>query len=191
MQILDAAFADSARRSGALLACRPGCTQCCVGVFAINALDSDRLRRGMAHLKRKDPARFGRVLERARQTVARLSPEFPGDAITGMLGESEGEQERFEDFGNEEVCPALDPATGRCDVYAYRPLTCRVFGPPVRTEDGLGCCELCYQGASAEQVAACEMQVDPDDFEAELLKTLESSGSSGRTIAAWVLASQR
>ena len=37
-------------------------------------------------------------------------------------------------------------------------MTCRVFGPPVRSEDGLGVCELCFQGASDKEIAACEMK---------------------------------
>ena len=41
-------------------------------------------------------------------------------------------------------------------------MTCRVFGPPVRSEGGLGVCELCFQGASEEAVAACEMVPDPE-----------------------------
>ena len=48
-------------------------------------------------------------------------------------------------------------------------MTCRVFGPPVRSEDGLGVCELCFQGASDEEIAACEMKPDPDDLESRLL----------------------
>ena len=33
------------------------------------------------------------------------------------------------------------------------------FGPPVRSEGGLGVCELCYHGASDQQIAACEMRL--------------------------------
>src|SRR5512146_2180364 len=29
-------------------------------------------------------------------------------------------------------CPVLDPDTRTCDLYAWRPITCRTFGPPVR-----------------------------------------------------------
>ena len=53
VQIVDAAFADAAQRSGKWLLCRPGCTQCCIGVFEINQLDAMRLRQGMAELKKK------------------------------------------------------------------------------------------------------------------------------------------
>jgi len=97
---------------------------------------------------------------------------------------------RFASFADDETCPALDPVTGNCELYDSRPMTCRVFGPPVRSEDGLGVCELCFQGASADEIAACEMTPDPDDLESELLKDLEDSrGIRGKTIIAFCLAS--
>jgi hypothetical protein len=69
-------------------------------------------------------------------------------------------------------------------------MTCRVFGPPVRTKDGLGVCELCYQGATDEEIAACEMIPDPDDVESRILATLEKkTGRRGDTIIAFTLGS--
>jgi hypothetical protein len=60
----------------------------------------------------------------------------------------------------------------------------------VRSEDGLGVCELCFQGASDKEIAACEMTSDPDDLESCLLKELEkSTGRRGNTIIAFCLAS--
>jgi hypothetical protein len=53
----------------------------------------------------------------------------------------------------------------------------------------LGVCELCYHGATEEQIAACEMAVDPDGLEATLLEEFEqSSGKQGRTLVAFALA---
>jgi len=80
----------------------------------------------------------------------------------------------------------LDPETGLCELYDARPTTCRTFGPPVRTEGGPGVCELCFHGATDEQIAACEMFVDSDDLEAKLLKKLEKTrGPRGQTIVAF------
>ena len=185
VQIVDAAFADAARRSGEWLVCRPGCTQCCIGAFAINPLDTARLRHGMEILKTQDPERAARVSARARAYLERVSGDFPGDTLTGILDESGSAQEGFEEFANDEPCPALDPKTGLCEVYEFRPMTCRVFGPPVRTEGGIGHCELCYHGASEAQIAACEMIADPEDLEAELLAELRT----GSTIVAYCLIS--
>jgi Fe-S-cluster containining protein len=192
---VDSALADVTRRSGDWLVCRPGCTQCCVGAFSINQLDAHRLRRGLDDLETRAPQRAAAVRARAREAVVRLAPEFPGDSISGLLDEGEEAEQLFAGFANDEPCPALDPETGNCELYESRPMTCRVFGPPVRSknvesEDGLGVCELCYHGASDEEIAACEMIPDPDNLEAALVKKLEkSTGTRGNTIIAYCLAS--
>ncbi len=189
VQIVDAAVADAARRSGSWLLCRPGCTQCCIGVFPISQLDVARLRDGLTSLVVSDPDRATAVLRRAEASVARLSPEFPGDPASGALDESRGEI--LEDFGNEEPCPALDPGTGLCDLYSARPMTCRVFGPPLRVEGGLGVCELCFQGATEEEIAACEVHVDSGNLEESLTAEAErATGHSGNTLVAWALLSR-
>jgi Fe-S-cluster containining protein len=185
---VNAALADSARRSGSWLACRPGCSQCCVGVFAINQLDVARLRKGLTELEAKEPERAARIRRRAHQAVARLAPEFPGDPATGWLDQSPEARQRWNDFAPDEPCPVLDPQTGTCELYDSRPILCRTFGPPVMEEGDLGVCELCFEGATDEQVAACEMRPDPDNLEAALLREMEkTSGASGETIIAFAL----
>lgn len=191
IQIVDSALLEATRKSGAWLACKPGCSQCCVGVFAINPLDAARLRNGLGELTLRDPARALALRQRVAASVAKLSPKYPGDVLSGLLGEEPDAQERFESFANDQPCPALDPAHGTCDLYEFRPMTCRVFGPPVRTEEGLGVCELCFHGAAPEEIAACEMIPDPDDLESTLLEQLErQGGATGNTIVAFALRDQ-
>jgi Fe-S-cluster containining protein len=192
VQIMDAALVNAARRAGEWLACRPGCTQCCYGAFSINQLDALRLREGMEMLRRANPALAVAVERRAADWIQEHGANFPGDPASGMLGESEEQRTRFEDYANDAACPALDPATGRCDLYEWRPMTCRVFGPPVRTQapEG-GCtalchCELCFVGASAVQIADCEMPV-PHQLEQRLVDEL---GVRGETIVAFALKSR-
>lgn len=185
VQIVDAALDDAARRSGEWLKCKPGCTQCCHGVFAISQLDAFRLRKGLRQLESTDPERARQVRQRAAAQVAKLAPAFPGDPETGVLSE---ETEAFDEFANEEPCPALDPATGTCSLYEFRPMTCRVFGPPVRSQDGIGVCELCFHGATEQEILACEMRTGTDELEAELLNCVqENTGKRGSTIVAYVL----
>ena len=196
VQIVDAALAETARKSGDWLVCRKGCTQCCFGPFAISQLDAVRLRQGLADLSKSDPRRAARVRKRAKQAVALLAPNFPGglfpgDPKTGILDEDEDAEARFADFANDEPCPALDPTTGTCDLYSARPMTCRTFGPPVRSgaEDALGVCELCYHGASDQQIAECEMVADPENLEEKLISEVEKkTGKRGNTIVAFCLA---
>jgi Fe-S-cluster containining protein len=189
VQIVDAALADVARRAGEWLACRVGCAQCCYGAFAINALDALRLKAGMEALRGVEPELAAEIERRARVWIEEHGAEFPGDPATGVLGETEGDQGRFEEFANEAACPALDAATGRCDVYAWRPMTCRVFGPPIRMAAGmgygqaLGHCELCFHGASEAEVKGCEMTI-PHELEEALL---EEVGEQGQTVVAFAL----
>lgn len=172
IQIVDAALAEAARKAGAWLACRPGCAECCIGPFAITALDAGRLQRGLAEI---DPAVAARILDRARASVARLERDYPGDTLARVLAEDEA--------GQSEPCPALDPETRTCDLYSWRPITCRTFGPPVRFDgESLAVCELCFEGATPEQVAACEVEIDPQDLESALL-----AGDETETIVAYAL----
>jgi Fe-S-cluster containining protein len=190
IQIVDSAFADAARRSGDLLVCKKGCTQCCIGVFAIHQLDAERLRRGLAALERRDATKAADVRKRAADAWRRLASDFPGDPVTGILDESVAGQKRFESFADDEPCPALNPVDGTCDLYESRPMTCRVFGPPIRSEDGLGACELCYRGVPDEEIAAYEMIPDPDDLETRLLDKVEKgTAKTGNTIVAFCLRS--
>lgn len=187
---MDAALADAAQRSGKWLVCRPGCTQCCVGPFPISQLDVARLQGGLAELERGDLERAARLRMRAREAFERMKNGFPGDPESGILAEDDDAQAAFDEFANDEPCPALDPATGTCDLYAHRPMTCREFGPPVRLEDGenaFSVCELCFQGATPEEVAACEMVPDPEALESRLIEDLEAQGHRGQTIVAFAL----
>jgi Fe-S-cluster containining protein len=191
IQIVDAALSETARKSGDWLVCRKGCTQCCYGAFPISQLDAWRLSKGLNDLESNDPKRAAQVKQRARQAVRRLSADFPGDPKSGILREDEDAEAAFADFANDEPCPALDPETGACDLYNARPMTCRTFGPPVRSgpEGGLAVCELCYHGASDEQIAECEMVPDPDNLEERLIAEAEKqTGKRGSTIVAWCLA---
>lgn len=177
IQIVDAALAEAARKAGSWLACRIGCTECCMGPFPINALDAERLRRGMAELSARDPERANRVRERSRSYVERLEREYRGDTVTRLIAE--------DDAAEDEPCPALDPETGACDLYPARPVTCRTFGPPVRFGgSALAVCELCFQGAADTQIAACEVEADPENLGAALLAELPEH----ETVVGWVLA---
>jgi Fe-S-cluster containining protein len=170
--------------------CSSACTQCCIGVFAINQLDAERLRRGLAELEKRDATKAAAVRKRATDAWRRLARDIPGDAATGILDESEEGQQRFDTFANEDPCPALNPGDGTCDLYEARPMTCRVFGPPIRSQDGLGACELCYHGVPDEEIGHYEMIPDPDDLESDLVERVEKvNGTSGNTVVAFCLAS--
>lgn len=187
LQVVDDAMAEAARRAGSWLSCRPGCTECCHGPFPINRLDARRLREGMAALAAADPERAREAGSRARRQLPLLLEDFPGDAETGALADDDEESDPYFTRHGSLPCPALDPATGCCDLYAWRPLTCRTFGPPARIgESALPPCHLCFQGAPAEAVEACRVEPDPHGLEDRLLSPL----GEDETLIAFALAGE-
>lgn len=173
LQVIDEAMAEAARRAGNRLACRPGCTGCCHGPFPINGLDAARLRRGLSELAAHDPDRAAAIVERARALLPVLVPDFPGDPTTGVLADDDADAyfERHAAL----PCPVLDPETGRCELYAHRPLSCRTFGPPVRIGDAdLPPCNLCFQGSRPEEIEACRVDPDPHGVEDRLVRRFQA-----------------
>jgi Fe-S-cluster containining protein len=188
--LIDGAFADAAKRSGPHLLCRAGCAQCCVGVFAIGPADALRLTEGLAALAHEDPQRAARVRERSAASWTRLTPQFPGNVTTGALelDPSGDPPDTFEHFANHEPCPALDPEHGTCDLYAWRPETCRVFGPPIATGEGYGVCELCFQAATPLEVAQAAITPPSEERCNALDQAAVAAGAiPGATIVAFVL----
>ena len=188
VQIVDAALASAASRSGEHLACRAGCSQCCHGVFEIAALDAARLRDGLAVA---DAAVSTRVRERVVSAQAKLGPFYPGDVSTGILTGTAEEIELFEEWAHAEPCPALDPETQTCDLYEHRPILCRTFGPPILNdpedrEAGLAICELCFTDATDEDIAGAEMDSSFRGLQEEAEAEYEANNpGAGPTIVAY------
>jgi Fe-S-cluster containining protein len=189
VQIVDAALADATTRSGTHLVCRPGCTQCCIGVFPIAHEDAARLRAGLELLTQTDPARAARVRTRVAASLTRLDPWFPGDLVTGILHEDYEAAILFEEFANDEPCPVLDLEHGTCDLYESRPILCRTFGPPMRTpEQNLATCELCYIHASTDEIAACELDPAIPELESASNESFNAAHNlHGETLIAYAL----
>jgi Fe-S-cluster containining protein len=194
IQITEAALADSYARAGSgsgqapgeWMACKPGCHQCCIGVFPITTLDAARLRQALAAA---DTATAAHIRKRATESRARLSRAFPGNAVTGELFTEPDHEELFDDFANDEPCPVLDPINGTCNLYAARPIPCRTFGPPMPNEEaGLAVCELCFVNAPETEVARCAVNAHFLDIETEAVAEHEARTSArGLTLIAFAL----
>ncbi len=187
LPILDRWLTRANTAGGAHIACRPGCAQCCVGVFAINRLDAFRLQQGLSELADRDMDCAQRILQRAAESLERTVDFFPGNVETGILDDSLEAEEIFDEFANDEPCPVLDPHTKQCDLYAHRPMTCRIYGPPVRTEGGLGVCELCFTEATPEEIIKAEVPLDGEAQESALNRQAEQAAGAGQTIVAFAL----
>ncbi len=190
LRVVDGALAEGARIAGTQLACRLGCTECCVGPFPITQLDARRLREGLEELREREPERAAAIVRRAGASVRALRRGFPGDAATGRLDEDEAARERFFERLVTRPCPALDTATGACELFASRPLTCRSYGPPLREgQDDLPPCRLCFVGASARTIERSRVVIDPERLEDRLLRRMQRDGQPAipETLVAFAL----
>lgn len=122
------------------LPCRQGCSRCCVGPFAITALDAAEIQRGLPHL---DPEFRVDIEREAKRQASMMISAFPRLQHTPFVdGWEDAEVDELVSRFSDLRCPALS-AQGSCRVYAFRPVTCRMMGIPVLA-DGLtqGACEI-------------------------------------------------
>ena len=130
---VDAWQAGARIRSPDVIPCRSGCAACCHGPFDISAADALLVRDAVAALPvdERDTVRA-----RAAAQIGRIhagEPAFTAPYDVARLGE-----DRFDAVVEalaDEPCPALDEA-GRCRIYEYRPMVCRMIGIPIRTAAG-------------------------------------------------------
>ena len=159
LAVVDATMAGAAKACGANLACRAGCTECCIGPFNISALDADRLRRGLDELARRDPARASAIRERAREACAAFAADFPGD-----------------------------PSTGFCELDTHRPIGCRTYGPPMRIESvDLPPCRLCFVDAPFGAIDACRTTLGSGALEDPLEEIARVAGWPAETLIGFAL----
>jgi Fe-S-cluster containining protein len=120
------------RANAALLSqvpCQAGCSHCCTGVFPITRLDARLLHEGLSQLPDIDRQR---IVDRAIQQTAAMQASEPRLAGSPSLDQwPDGDIDRVVTAFSDVRCPALSDE-GLCSLYAYRPLTCRSMGIPMR-----------------------------------------------------------
>ena len=160
------------------LACRKGCFGCCVGLFAIGLPEALALRAAVAALSEETRAA---VIGRAARLVAASAATFPGEVAAGVLDPDRGDaaDETWLASVRTAPCPALDPSTGRCTVYAARPTTCRTYGLALRSADDvlLPPCELNLPAAPPARVL--ETAIDASRLAAVDQSLLEVAAEAG------------
>ncbi|SPP64924.1 YkgJ family cysteine cluster protein [Nitrospira lenta] len=139
------------------LPCRQGCCHCCIGTFPVTILDRQHLQEGLVRLP--DTQRRA-IQQKAQDQVATIESQFPNLTSSPLLDGwpdhlTEQVAEQFQDM----PCPALS-ADGHCEVYAFRPLTCRSMGIPPE-QDG------CVEGACDIQTAVPIIRLSPPFREEE------------------------
>lgn len=182
LQIADAQLAEAARLAGAHLHCHAGCAVCCFGPFLITGIDVWRLRLGLEEA----PTALAVAI---RQRAAAVAAIFEADPLFPLLHEDDDAQQRFIQQHQGVACPALDPDSGHCQLYAHRPLACRTYGPPTVLDGAaLPPCPLCFKGATAADVEAARVTIDPGAAaEALLLAANAAEIASDSTLIALAL----
>ncbi|MDY0268551.1 YkgJ family cysteine cluster protein [Trichloromonas sp.] len=126
LETVDAWFARCLETAGRHIHCRPGCSGCCRGLFDITLMDAALLRRGFELLPETVRAA---ALTKSRARLSELQERWPGFGppyLLNHLPDAEWTEMPEEDAT---PCPLLGE-DGRCLVYAFRPMTCRLHGLP-------------------------------------------------------------
>jgi Fe-S-cluster containining protein len=127
---------------------------------------------------------------RVREAVELLGDGFPGDPASGRLVGDEAALDRFFIRHESLPCSALDPASGLCELYEWRPVSCRTYGAPVRfgRKDSPPC-RLCFVGAPGDEIERCRVEPDRDGLEEAILAGLGvATGEDWETLIPFALA---
>jgi len=110
------------------IACASGCSECCRGLFDITLLDAALLNIGFNTLA-EDVKNIVMIRVEERLIFIRaIWPEFSHPFTLNHRTEEEREELMASD--NHTKCVLLDDE-GRCLLYEYRPMTCRLHGLPL------------------------------------------------------------
>lgn len=147
LRIIDAAVTKAVQIAGESIKCKPGCSHCCIGPFAVTERDLERLRAGFASLP---AAQNHRLADRSREARAAMRAGFPGDWESGTLLSQEA-ADAFDLQHPWLPCPILDLESGACSLHPWRPVACRLHGPALRINGvNLRPCRLNYSGVDPE-----------------------------------------
>ncbi|QWV95590.1 YkgJ family cysteine cluster protein [Geomonas oryzisoli] len=115
------------------IACQGGCSGCCRGTFDITLLDAYFLKRGFDQLS---DAVKEQVLVKCRERLTLMREQWPELDHPFVLNyRPEEDWELLMPDEDETPCVLLGD-DGRCLVYEYRPMTCRLHGIPLVDAEG-------------------------------------------------------
>ena len=167
LETVDAWFARCLETAGRHIQCRPGCSGCCRGLFDITLMDAALLRRGFELLPGTVRAP---VLAKARARLDELQERWPGFGTPYLLNHLPDAAWTEMPEEDATLCPLLGE-DGRCLVYAWRPMTCRLHGLPNIDLSGESFSDACctFNCAAVDPLSLPELRwAFRRTFEAEL-----------------------
>jgi Fe-S-cluster containining protein len=167
LERLDRWFEITAQTHPGVIPCRAGCSACCHGPFDITVADALLLREGLAQLPPQERAVVRERAERVLALMQEHAPDWGPPWDLRALGD-----DRFDGMAEalaDEACPLLDD-DGRCRVYAFRPLVCRLIGLPMMTAEG----EILENACPIQDQFPTYAMLDPQLFDFGALQEQET-----------------
>jgi Fe-S-cluster containining protein len=152
---VDGWFNRCVKSAGSHITCHTGCSGCCRGLFDITLLDACYLASGFEQL---EPLQRERVLAKCLTRLTELQTLWPELAHPYLLNHRpDDEWEELMPDEDETPCVLLSDE-GKCLLYRYRPMTCRLHGIPLVDLSG----EHFYEDWCTENFTAIDPLTLPD-----------------------------
>jgi Fe-S-cluster containining protein len=155
----DAAFARVQQEFSGCVRCHIGCADCCHALFDLTFIEALYINQRFHETIEADARE--RILKRANRIdrqIYKLKRQAYKDLESGR-----DENDILQDMARQRVrCPLLND-DDRCDLYAYRPITCRFYGIPTAIKGEAHTC-----GLSAFEKGKPYPTVDLDAVHAQL-----------------------
>lgn len=127
----DAVFSRVGELHPDCVTCKPGCSDCCHALFDLSLVEAMYLNAKFAETFDYGPER-SRLLENAAgvdRKLTRMKRDYFRE-LRDAQGSEEAAAHIMEEAARARMrCPLLD-ADDKCALYAYRPITCRLYGIP-------------------------------------------------------------
>jgi len=123
----DKAFAHVKERYPEAVRCAPGCADCCYALFDLTLIEALYIN---YHFNQQyNGKERDLLLEKANAADRKIHKIKKAAFRSTQAGEEE--ETVLKDVGQERIrCPLLNDED-QCDLYAYRPIACRVYGIPL------------------------------------------------------------
>ncbi len=126
VEMVDRAFDRVKNENGDLVKCKSGCSDCCHALFDLTLVEAIYIN--YRFLELLEASKREEIMERANNADRKIY-KIKRQAHKA-LEKGENEVKILSDIGAERVrCPLLNKEE-MCELYEYRPITCRVYGIP-------------------------------------------------------------
>jgi Fe-S-cluster containining protein len=119
------------------VSCKPGCSDCCYALFDLTLIEALYLNHHFKELPHEIKNRVYLRADKAdRKTIIAKKKAFR------LQEKGEPRESVLQMIGHEKIrCPLLGD-DDRCEMYAFRPITCRLYGVPQEINGKAHVCQL-------------------------------------------------